>query len=140
MKSGRIISSIIILLGLLAGTAVPVAHAQITPAITFHVYNSHGMTTPADAEATILIDGYLETDQSGYGAFLVENICSGTDCTSQDIYYKISLVINWTSDWGHDYPTWNVAPTPQYYMGGTEAYLHQVELGYCGGPTGESGS
>ena len=140
MRPGRIIFSTVILLGLLAGTAVPVARAQGTPAITFHVYNTHEITAPADAEGTIVVDGTIITAESGFGAFMVENICEGTGCTSQDIYFKIELALSWASDWGHDYPTWNVAPMPKYYFGGTEAYLDQVDLGYCGGPTGETGT
>ena len=134
MKTGHILFSFVILLGLLAGMAVPVARAQGTGTITFHVLSAQNFATPDDVEDTMDIEGVLITPFSGGGLIRIQNLCEGVGCTSQDIYYKIEMSITWTSDWGHDYPTWYTAPKIEYSIGGETVEV--VLSDYCGGPTG----
>lgn len=125
MKSGRIVISIAILLGLLAGLAVPFARAQEAGAgvITFHVTSNGDSPIPDDAPDKIIIEG---TEVEGYGQspngmeVFVQNLCeeagtptgtpsptpspaptpTGTptaplNCAAVDVYYQIELTIDW---------------------------------------------
>jgi hypothetical protein len=117
MKIGRIVFSVMILLGLLAGMAVPVARAQTPGPITFHVAASINLETiPADALGTIVIEGFYfdnkENDHFHPLYVILQNICEGTDCTAQNIYYKIELAIDWSSaPWPQN------GPSPVYRIG-----------------------
>jgi hypothetical protein len=127
MKTGRIAISIMILLGLMAGFTVPVVHAQTGDEITFHVLNSsHLETIPDDAEGTITMEGTYNWGYYYPGQILevtLQNICEGTGCTAQDIYYKIELATNWDNflyfscGAPNGYCGKNLAPWPIYTYG-----------------------
>ena len=98
MRKGRIAFSVVILLGLLAGMAVPVAKAQ-TQAVTFHVYSSENLEEiPPDAEGKITIKGTTTGTNGAYKVFVMY-LCGEEQCTFAQrppvVYYKITNAISW---------------------------------------------
>ena len=139
MKPGRIFISLFVLLGLLAGIPAPGVHAA--PTITFSEYGTpYNMVVPDDSEDTIEIMGGFTTSQSGYGAFMLENLCEGEGCKVQDIYYKVELSISWFSNYGEAHPTWDVAPRAHVIMGSPGTGMLDMVSEACGGPYGNNGS
>ena len=138
MKINRLLVSGLIIIVLVFMAAVPGALAQDPAAIIFHVMYSHNMTVPEDSPDEIKIEGVFIGIESGSASVMIQNLCEGAGCSSQDIYYKIEMLISWTSDWGHDYPTWLTAPKIHYVYGADNLITETSD--YCGGPTGNMGS
>lgn len=136
MRKGRIAFSVVILLGLLAGMAVPVAKAQ-TQAVTFHVYSSQNLEEiPPDAEGKITIEGTATGDSGTYNVFVMY-LCGEEQCTFAQrppvVYYKITNAISWEM---RSY--FRGGPSTGYYL--NSDYPNFVAEGDCGVDGAQSSS
>ena len=125
------------LIYLFGGFAIPGVYAQTPtpttvpttggPAITFHVLNSQEITSvPADSVNQIQFGEHFTIYNTGTdpGA-AIQNLCTGTDCAAQTIYFQISATITWHTQY-------NDVLTVSYVIGSAN-HLQSVDKGYCGG-------
>jgi hypothetical protein len=110
MKTRRITLSVLILVGLLSGMAVPVARAQTPSPITFHVESSVNIDgSLADSIGTISFEGswFVGNGHESNGlAVSLLNQCTGTDCYKQDVYYRFETSYSWYT-WWYSEATWD---------------------------------
>lgn len=103
MKTWRIVFSVIIGVGLLSMMAVPTVRADVSPPsedFTFHVHeNDNARLDPVPADAVETIE-WEQTFTTTYGPYVIlENLCTGTNCAAQDIYYRITIDFSWYYSW-----------------------------------------